>query len=106
MNNRPPSTKRKTGLLPKLKGLFEALGDRYQRVLQVIDEALASDNLKDRIWAVDWILKRTPDPAPPEPSKSARQKARQETLSPESLAKMNDAELLARIRTYLDQLEA
>ena len=45
-------------LLPVSTQDFEAaLGARYQRALQVIDEALESENFKHKIWAVDRILK-------------------------------------------------
>lgn len=90
------------GILPKLKTFLEALGDRYHRALHVIDEALASDNLKDKIWAVDLILKRTP---PLDTDGKAKTDAKQskEALSSESLNQMNTTELMDRIRTYLKE---
>lgn len=91
----------KTGLLPKLKGFLDALGDRYHRVLQVIDEALESDSLKDRIWAVDLILKKTPTDAPALKENTSKQKA----MQPSELAALSDSELLARIQGYLKDLD-
>jgi hypothetical protein len=96
MTERKSSAKK--GFLPKLRGLMEALGDRYQRVLHVIDEALDSDNLKDRIWAVDWILKRSP--APESLAESPGKKTRK-APDPAELDRLSDAELLARIRRML-----
>jgi hypothetical protein len=94
----------KKGLLPKLKGFLEGLGDRYHRVLQVIDEALASESLKDKIWAVDLILKRTPPPeALSDIPKSNRSAAGTPDLS--ELEQLSDAELLARLRQHLGDLE-
>ncbi|MCE3236709.1 MAG: hypothetical protein K0Q50_2900 [Vampirovibrio sp.] len=90
----------KKGLLPKLKSFLDALGDRYQRALQVIDEALASDNLKDKIWAVDLILKRTP--APETEPKSSTSAKPTEPVDTEALAQLSEAELLKRIRDYLN----
>lgn len=91
------------GLLPKLKAFMEALGDRYQRALQVVDEALASDNLKDKIWAVDLILKRTPSASTEEIA--APKPLPNENPSPEALDGLSDTELLQRIRSHLKDWE-
>jgi hypothetical protein len=92
-----------SGLLPKIKAFMDALGDRYQRALQVIDEALASDNLKDKIWAVDLILKRTPSGSSEEiPSKK---QVSVHNPSPEELDSLSDTELLNRIRSHLQDWE-
>lgn len=100
MTPRKPTTKK--GLLPKLKSFMNALGDRYQRALQVIDEALASENLKDKIWAVDLILKRTPAPDTEAKLKtSSEQPEAPAPLTPEELAELSEAELLKRIREAL-----
>lgn len=96
MSGKKPTAR--AGFLPKLKGFLEGLGDRYQRVLQVIDEALASDNLKDKIWAVDLILKRTPSV---EPGKEVNGK-QPAASKPADLEKLSEAELLARLRALLD----
>jgi hypothetical protein len=96
------------GLLPKLKGFLEALGDRYHRALQVIDEALASDNLKDKIWAVDWILKRLPTSSVAElepKTPTADQKNAAKVLKLAQLQTLNESELLNRIRGYLREEE-
>jgi hypothetical protein len=97
-------TPAKKGLLPKLKGFLEGLGDRYQRVLQVIDEALASESLKDKIWAVDLILKRTP---PPEALSDTPENSRSAAGTPDlsGLEQLSDAELLARLRQQLGEFE-
>lgn len=92
----------KTGLLPKLKGLLDALGDRYHRVLQVIDEALESDSLKDRIWAVDLILKKTPTDA--QTLKESHVK-KDSTLNASELEALSDSDLLARIQKHLKGLD-
>ncbi len=98
MSKEKPSTSKavnKPGLLPKLKTFLNGLADRYQRVLQVIDEALASDSLKDKIWAVDLILKRTPMETPATKGQTIKPPAA------ENLETLNEAELLARIRKHL-----
>ncbi|HEY9686700.1 MAG TPA: hypothetical protein V6C52_06980 [Coleofasciculaceae cyanobacterium] len=97
-------TPAKKGLLPKLKGFLEGLGDRYQRVLQVIDEALASENFKDKIWAADWILKRTPPPEALSDTQKANRAAAKNSDLPE-LEQLSDAELLARLRQHLGDIE-
>jgi hypothetical protein len=94
--------KSKNGLITKLKTFVDALGDRYQRALQVIDEALASDSLKDKIWAVDLILKRTPTPTP---DVETPRKEAAELPSAAALDGLSDAELLNRIRGYLQDWE-
>lgn len=96
----PRKTPAKKGLLPKLKSFLDALGDRYQKALQVIDEALASDNLKDKIWAVDLILKRTPaSEAADKKESSAQSKA----LDAKTLDTLSETELMSRIRILLDE---
>ena len=100
MTPRKPTTKK--GLLPKLKSFMNALGDRYQRALQVIDEALASENLKDKIWAVDLILKRTPAPDTDAKLKTSSEHPEAPApLTQEELAELSEAELLKRIREAL-----
>ncbi|WP_303673614.1 hypothetical protein [Vampirovibrio chlorellavorus] len=93
-----------TGLLPKLKNLLEALSDRYQRVLGVIDEALDSDSMKDKIWAVDLILKRTPTESPSGPA-SGKGKKTDAPLNPADLEQLSEQELLNRVRTYIQDWE-
>lgn len=85
-----------------LKRLWEALGDRYHRVLQVIDEALASDNFKEKTWAVDWILKHAPQEDKAE--NQARHKA-ERAPSPQELDAMSEEELLTHIRHHLKDWE-
>lgn len=100
----PTSKPKKKGLLPKLKLFWDALSDRCQFALQVIDEALASDNLKEKIWAVDWIFKRLPAPSAAElepngPTPEA--KKAEKALKISQLQTLDEAALLARIRDYL-----
>ena len=98
----PRKTPSPQGILPQLKRFWRALGDRYQRVLQVIDEALISDNLKDKIWAVDLILKRSSvTEAEPQAVSTARRKKKIKPPSPQELAALSETELLTRIRDHL-----
>ena len=46
-------------LLKPVKRLITALQKRYKHILHVIDEALQSQNIKDKIWAVEQIIKRS-----------------------------------------------
>ncbi len=46
-------------LLKPVKRLITALQKRYKHILHVIDEALQSENIKDKIWAVEQIIKRS-----------------------------------------------
>lgn len=96
-----PST---SGILPKLKMLLDALTDRYHRVLGVIDEALASESMKDKIWAVDLILKRTPteESATATPRQSKKEAA---LLEPAELEQLSEQELLNRVRGYIKDWE-
>ncbi|WP_373531123.1 hypothetical protein [Vampirovibrio sp.] len=92
------------GLLPKLKNLLDALSDRYHRVLGVIDEALDSESMKDKIWAVDLILKRTPA----EDANTAvvkKGKKAETPLEPAELEQLSEQELLNRVRTYIKDWE-
>lgn len=102
MTLKPQKQPAKRGLIPKLKGFLESLGDRYQRALQVIDEALASDSLKDKIWAVDLILKKTPAP---ETIQTKKQNATEKPLELPDFEQLSDTELLNRIRQYLKDWE-
>lgn len=99
----PRKSPGKKGLLPKLKSFLDALGDRYQWALTVIDEALASDNLKDKIWAVDLILKRAPAPPDTNANHADTAATRTQEADPQALAQLSEAELLKRIRAYLHE---
>jgi hypothetical protein len=98
-SRKPPNKK---GFLPKLKAFMEGLGDRYHRALLVIDEALASDNLKDKIWAVDLILKRTPSV---ETDSQPKQRKGHDILSTEAISQLSDTELVEQIRGYVKDWE-
>lgn len=95
----PPAS----GLLPKLKLLLDALADRYNRVLGVIDEALDSESMKDKIWAVDLILKRTPTEETGTSEKKTKKSA--STLDPTELEQLSEQELLNRVRGYIKDWE-
>jgi len=100
------------GLLLPMQALLEALGARYQRAMKVIDEALDSENFKEKVWAVDWILKRGKTAIDEELALNAALTASSEnrdadsTATPaEDLSKLSDGELLTRIRGYLKDWE-
>lgn len=78
----------------RLGRFFKSLQERYHRVIEVIDEALASDSLRDRIWAVEQILKRIKPGE--EKKRNARPKAGNVDVS-----KLSDEELLVKIRELL-----
>jgi hypothetical protein len=101
MPPKSPKQPAKRGLLPKLKSFLDALSDRYQQALQVIDEALASESLKDKIWAVDLILKRTPAPENSQTSAKAAEKP----MTAADLSQLGDADLLNKIRSHLKDWE-
>lgn len=84
-----------------LADMVVALKDRFSKVLQVIDDALDSENIKDRTWAVDIILKRlgmesalTANPSG-KPAKADKRAIAQEVDA------LSDDELLTRIREQL-----
>lgn len=95
----PPAS----GLFPKLKLLLDALADRYNRVLGVIDEALDSESMKDKIWAVDLILKRTPTEEVASSDKKTKKAA--STFDPTELEQLSEQELLNRVRGYIKDWE-
>lgn len=104
------------GLLSRLRAFVDALGDRYQRALQVVDEALASDNLKEKMWAVNLILKQAPPPerevsspekrrpgkGAPDPDNPDSSEEDDDNTDPE---KLEEGELIRRIRRYLREPE-
>jgi hypothetical protein len=57
-SNRSKPSPSGDALIPRLKQFLIELGKRYQVALNVIDEALHSENFKEKIWAVELILKR------------------------------------------------
>ena len=91
--------------LGKLKQFMEALSERYQRVLQIVDDALASDDFKEKKWAVDLILKGQDEiAAERKAAKAAKgQPAKPVAQRPEWLdvSLLSDEELLRRIRDSL-----
>ncbi|MDH4378762.1 MAG: hypothetical protein QE263_02505 [Vampirovibrionales bacterium] len=79
--------------------LADALQQRWKSIVHVIDEALQSESLKDRIWAVEQLLKRLkPDsdatPTPSHPNTPP-------LLSPKQLQRLSDDELMTAIEGYL-----
>lgn len=91
------------GFLTVLKAFWAGLGARSHRIWQVIDEALSSDNLKDKIWAVDWLFKHLPV-AEPE-AKATRAKRGEKPIPLPELEAMSEEELLTRIRHHLKDWE-
>jgi hypothetical protein len=84
------------------KRFCSALESQYQRILQVIDDALNSDNFKERSWAVELWIKRLAMPdAEPTDATTARRKKKNKLPSPQELEALSDAELLTRIQDHL-----
>lgn len=81
----------------RLKQLMDALKDRYHRVVEVIDEALDSENLRDKIWAVDQLFKRLKVDLSAEPKEAATKKI----LDEKTIKKMTDDELMDSIQQLL-----
>lgn len=100
---KPRKMSNQKGLIPKLRSFVEALGDRYQKALGVIDEALGSENLKDKIWAVDLILKRGPGEA--EAKIDAKTKPETPAASAQELDQLSEQELIQRVRGFLKDWE-
>ncbi len=106
----------KTGkrILPSVQKFMKSLQDRYHKVLGVLDEALDSENLKDKIWAVELILKRLkPEGHLPSPSHAPNKTPGTENiassdppLSPEALKHLSNEELLAEIQGILSHESA
>ena len=94
-------------VLSPFKKMAKAFSERYQDVMRVIDEALTSENLRERIWAVDQILKRAnPDKADAEPKTRVQKQMEQQPDSAVdkasgNLSVLSDEELLLRIEAYL-----
>ncbi|MGE0201393.1 MAG: hypothetical protein AB7P76_10545 [Candidatus Melainabacteria bacterium] len=87
--------------------MMAAMKDRTHRVLQVIDEALDSENLKDRIWAVEQILKRIkPGEIEPPPPPSGEAPGETDTAGapgalPENWRDWDTDTLLTTLQEYL-----
>ena len=97
----PPTS----GIFPKLKSFLDALSERYQRVLGVIDEALDSESMKDKIWAVDLILKRSPVEDTATNANDKKNKKTTSALDPAELEQLSEQELINRVRTYIKDWE-
>lgn len=89
-----------------IQTLINALQQRLHHIVAVIDDALHSEQLKDRIWAVEQLFKRLkledlPASHPkPSPTRSGTPKT-EPPLSPAQLANLSDAELEARLLQLL-----
>jgi hypothetical protein len=82
-----------------MQRLGEALQQRWKSIVHVIDEALQSESLKDRIWAVEQLLKRLKpdtDAAPTQTHANAPP-----PLTPKQLQSLSDDDLMAAIEGYL-----
>ena len=100
----PVATENEAFKKPALAGsivqrLADALQQRWKSIVHVIDEALQSESLKDRIWAVEQLLKRLKPDTDATPVASAQ--AYPPPLSPKQLQALNDDELMAAIEGYL-----
>ncbi len=74
-----------------LQKLMEAFHKRLHRIIEVIDDALNSEQLRDRIWAVEQMLKRVkPEASSGNPPVNKATK--------KDLEKLSDDELLEAIR--------
>jgi len=82
---------------PPLYRLIEALKTRYHRVIEVIDDALNSDNLRDRIWAVDQLIKKLALDTP--------KKTVSPPLDKAGLKALSDDELMTRIQVLLQSTQ-
>ena len=87
-------------LFPKF---INALKERYQQVLKVIDDALESESLKDRIWAVEQILKRTKPENTEENNQTKISQAGKTNIcmSQKQLEKMSEKELAKILQDFL-----
>lgn len=84
-----------------LHSLFKGLQQRASHIIQVVDDALSSDNLKDRIWAVELLMKRL---RPADDDNAKREKAEKKRKLPSSkkINAMTDEELHAAINQLLE----
>lgn len=89
--------KKETAIASTFKQAVTALKKRYTDVVRVIDDALASENLKDRIWAVEQILRRVK----PEEDAPARTRTKKQLVTEPDPSTLSDEELMARIEAYL-----
>ena len=84
------------------KRFWSALGERYQRVLQIIDDALNSECFTERRWAVElWLKRSATADAEPLAEPPARRKKKNKPPTPQELEALSDGELLARIQGHL-----
>lgn len=98
-------------ILSPLQKLVKAFKDRYESVLRVIDDALASENLRDRIWAAELLMKRAEKAAESSPKTRVQKQMEMlpedadengaENATPENISGLSDDELLSRIEAYL-----
>ena len=79
--------------------LADALQQRWKSIVHVIDEALQSESLKDRIWAVEQLLKRLKPDSDSSPTPTAN--AYPPPLTPKQLKSLSDEDLMATIEGYL-----
>lgn len=96
-----------SGMIPKMRQFLIDLAKRYQSVLRIIDEALQSENFKDKTWAVELILKRLPfgqsgSDADKELKKKGSSVQRLPVASSQDIASMSDEALLQEIQSYLN----
>ncbi len=102
MSTSPPNPRKKSSKPPNpVAKLVGALTQRLHHIVAVIDDALHSDNLKDRIWAVEQLLKRLKlDVLTSSSASNKKPKAPTSTTNTE-LAKLPADELERRLLTLL-----
>ncbi len=80
-----------------LRKLMEAFHKRFHRIIEVIDDALNSEQLKDRIWAVEQMLKRVKLDAIPESFKNKKNPKNKD----KKITELSDDELLKEIKKII-----
>ena len=73
---------------------MEAFQKRCYRIIEVIDDALNSENLRDRIWAVEQLLKRIK-------LENTSSSKKEYKLHPTTLKGLSDEELMNNIQEML-----
>ncbi len=102
---KPKNLLKPGNIVPRLKSFVNALAERYQQALNVIDEALHSDVMKDKIWAVDLIIKRTTTEESATASEKKRVKKSAALPDIAALDQLSEQELLDGIRTHIQDWE-
>lgn len=89
-----------TARKPVVANLLKALQERVHQIIGVIDAALQSENLRDRIWAVELLIKRL---NPGEHDEKTPKKPTKTKPSNKKIQTMTDSELQAAIADLLKE---